>query len=325
MDRSPLNSPRVWVLHDGAAGNRRQAETLATRLGTVDRSIALQTRWPWRGFAPRKLPGAGRAFAGDFAAAAADTLPDLAVGCGRQAALATRLLRERGVAAVQVLAPRMETRFWDCVVTPMHDDLRGDNVIHTVGSLHAVDDDALAAGRHDFPKLGKLAGPRTALLLGGPTRSAPFERSDWKQLRNALVRPPLREGSLMVSSSGRTPDWLRKAARQDLAGRADIQWHDAGDGPNPYGGLLGWADRIVVTADSVNMLSEACATGVPVYSPLPAQPRGRLARFHQSLLDAGHLRPLGSEDSSPPPVLREIDSVVRELRQRLQLGDSPID
>ena len=36
------------------------------------------------------------------------------------------------------------------------------------------------------------------------------------------------------------------------------------DTANPYFGMLAWADRLVVTGDSIAMLSEACATGKPV-------------------------------------------------------------
>ena len=37
------------------------------------------------------------------------------------------------------------------------------------------------------------------------------------------------------------------------------------DSANPYFGMLALGDELVVTADSVSMLSEACATGKPVY------------------------------------------------------------
>ena len=47
-------------------------------------------------------------------------------------------------------------------------------------------------------------------------------------------------------------------------------WNGPGDGENPYQGYLAAADRIVVTPDSVNMLSEACAAGKPVFTLLPA-------------------------------------------------------
>ena len=78
--------------------------------------------------------------------------PRLAIGCGRRAALVTRLLRERGSKVVQVLDPRIDPRYWDLVVAPEHDGLRGENVIMMLGSLHPVDDLWLAEGRRDFPR-----------------------------------------------------------------------------------------------------------------------------------------------------------------------------
>ena len=44
---------------------------------------------------------------------------------------------------------------------------------------------------------------------------------------------------------------------------------------NPYAGFLAWADAVVVTGDSVSMLSEALATAVPVFIADPGgRPRG---------------------------------------------------
>ena len=51
------------------------------------------------------------------------------------AALATRLLRQRGARAVQILDPRVPTRHWDLVIAPEHDGLEGANVIATAGSV----------------------------------------------------------------------------------------------------------------------------------------------------------------------------------------------
>ena len=63
-----------------------------------------------------------------------------------------------------------------------------------------------------------------------------------------------------------------------------------GEGDNPYFGLLGLADFIVVTADSVNMVSEAASTGKPVYVvPLPGG-SPKFEAFHQRLIDDGVTR-----------------------------------
>ncbi len=315
-----MNRPRVWALSDGAAGNLRQALALAGALGEVTRNLQLTSAPPWRWLAPRKLPLARFALGSGFAAALADTPPDLAIGCGRQAALATRLLRERGVPVVQLLAPRLNSRHWSLLVAPAHDCLSGDNVITTVGSLHEVDDRWLARARGDWPQFGELPSPRCVVLLGGPTAAAALGQPQWRQLVARMRHWHRRDGgSLLLSSSRRTPAWLREAARRDLAALPGVQWHGTDDGPNPYAGLLGWADRIVVSADSVNLLSEACATRVPVQTLLPKSPRGRLLRFHRSLLASKRLTDLSEEPPATVAMdpLRELAAVADAVRARL--------
>src|SRR6187402_545832 len=79
------NQDPCWVLHDGAAGNRRQALALACALGFEPREWTLRANAPARWLAPRHFPGAG--FQSAFAEALAETPPALAIGCGRLAAL----------------------------------------------------------------------------------------------------------------------------------------------------------------------------------------------------------------------------------------------
>src|SRR5699024_11471290 len=69
--------------------------------------------------------GARHAFGADFAAALSAP-PALAIGCGRQAALATRLVRDTGARAVQILDPRLDPSHWDLVIAPEHDGLRSE-------------------------------------------------------------------------------------------------------------------------------------------------------------------------------------------------------
>jgi uncharacterized protein len=312
----------LWALSDESAGNRRQAGALAAACGGHVETLVLQPRRPWRWAAPRRLPGAAAAFGTAFADRLRGPLPALAIGCGRQAALATRLLRAAGCPVVQILDPRLDPRHWDLVLVPAHDRLRGDNVLVSLGSLHPVDDRWLERARHDWPALGRLPSPRITLLLGGPTAAAPFSRHDFERLAATVTGWQRAEGgSLLVSSSRRTPDWLRAAARERFASLPGVQWHGPEDGPNPYPGLLGWADRLVVGADSANLLSEACAVGVPVLAPLPERPRGRIAALHRALLQRELLRPLQPrfEPWTPTP-LRETAALAAAVRARLGLA-----
>jgi uncharacterized protein len=77
-----------------------------------------------------------------------------------------------------------------------------------------------------------------------------------------------------------------------------FRWGDAG--PNPYRGFLAWADAVVVTGDSVSMVSEALATASPVFVADPGGLGPRHRALHASLYAAGQARPL-----APAPTLFE--------------------
>jgi mitochondrial fission protein ELM1 len=296
----------------------RQAQALAAVLGEPFRAWTLAPRTPWRWVAPRALPGVANAFGPTFKHAMRAP-PSLAIGCGRQSALATRLLRTRGARAVQILDPRIDTRHWDLVIAPEHDDLRGENVITMIGSLHPVDDLWLAAGRHAFPDLGALPGPRTALLVGGASAHARFDDATYDAMLRAVERLAREEGgSVLATTSRRTPSHVAAALRDRLRGVPGLVWTGGADGPNPYAGLLAWADRIVCTADSVNMLSEAAATLAPVFIAGHERVEGRPRRFVDALLRSGRARSLdaGVEPFAVTP-LRETARVAAEVGQRL--------
>ncbi|WP_449447269.1 mitochondrial fission ELM1 family protein [Thermomonas brevis] len=322
MQRSSASStsPGLRALHDGRAGNARQALALAHALDSRAVDTLLAPRAPWRWLAPRRLPGAENAYGPDFRAAC-QAPPLLAIGCGRQAALATRLLRARGSKAVQLLDPRLDTRHWDLVVAPAHDGLRGDNVLTTLGSLHPVDDDYLVCAIAAFPALTALPSPHTVLLVGGPTRHAPLDDAGFETLLQRLAAHARDEGSSFSAiASRRTPPAWRHALGRVNERLPGLRWRDTGDGANPYAGLLACADRLVCTPDSVNMLSEAAATRAPLYVWSPQRVQGRPRDFVQALLDRGRARPL-DEAMAPfaaEPV-RETARVAREIRQRLAL------
>lgn len=286
----PLTGERCCVLHDGAAGNRRQALALAEALGVAAQEVTVHARAPARWFAPRLWPGAENMLGPAFTAVLADP-PPLAIGCGRQAALATRLLAGGDTRVVQVLDPRLPPHYWDLVVAPEHDGLRGDNVIALTGSLNPVDDAWLAAARARFAALGALPSPRTAVLVGGPTRAVRIDRGGLEVMLARLEFALAREGgSLLLCGSPRTPRLLAAVLRERMAEVPGAAWLDARDGENFYPGALAWADRIVVTPDSTNMISEACATTVPVFIAGPERATGRQQRLLAELQARGRVR-----------------------------------
>ncbi len=316
------STPTTWVLTDGRAGNERQAMALAHALSAATPRVwRLEAQAPWSWAAPRVLPGSERAFGKLFEVTLAEP-PTLAIGCGRQAALATRLLRKAGARCVQILDPRTDPRHWDAVIAPEHDGLRGPNVVTAVGSLHDVDADWLAKARARYPQFGTLHAPRTLLLLGGPIGGVPLDAAWWKRTAEVLrVRHRRDGGSLSVCASPRTPAWLIAAAQADLSDLHGAFWFTSKDGPNPYAGMLAWAERIVVTPDSVNMISEAIATTAPVLVASPELARGRHGRFIKSLIAGGRVHALDADTVAAATArpLVELPAIVSAVRKLIRV------
>lgn len=309
----------IWALSDGSAGNRRQALALAQALGGETRELALSARLPWSWLAPRLAWGGRLAWDARSRAQLAPPWPDLLIGCGRQAALATRVLRRLGgghVRVVQILDPRADPRHWDVVIAPRHDGLVADNALNPLGSLHPVDDGWLADARAAWAVFAHLPAPRIGVLLGGPRRGVALDRAWQRALLRDLRRLLAAGGSALIVASRRTPPGLAERCAAELAAHPQVLWRGAQDGANPYPGVLAWADRLLVGADSVNMLSEAAAVGVPVHTAIAAPLPPRLARFHAALRAGGWLVDAGLPLTASAP-LRETAGIAAQVRARL--------
>ena len=315
-----------WVITDAAAGNQRQALALAGHLQLPIRHLVLQPRAPWSWLAPRFTAGGRFALPASQRELFAPPWPRVAIGCGRAAALFTRMLRglsDSRCYTVQILDPSVDPALWDTVIAPQHDRVGGANVLRPLGSLNTVDDAWLADGREACPAFAELPQPRVGVLLGGPRRGIALNADYARQLAARLLQRQRAEGgSLLVLGSRRTSPALIEVFRTALHDGPGLVWAGPDDGRNPYPGVLGWADRLVVTPDSVNMLSEACAIGCPVQTfvttPLPT----KIARFHQALRAANRLHDLGRTETPSPDPLRETASIAAELRARIQRWQS---
>ena len=312
------------MISDGAAGNERQALALAGAMQLAARVVRVRAHPPWRWFAPRLGFASRHGFPAELRRALRAPWPALAIGCGRQAALLTRGLRDwsgGATFALQILDPRIATTHFDLVVAPRHDTLQGSNVIQTIGALNPVDDAWLAAAALEFPALAQLPQPRTALLVGGPRRGLALDMAWLDALIARLENWRERDGgSLLIATSRRTPAAWRERLRSAFRNGCTCFWGGPEDGANPYPSYLALADRLVVTPDSVNMLSEACAVGVPVLTELPSRAPAKLAAFHAELRSLGWLHDVGADFSTlqQPKPLREIAAVASKVWHRIE-------
>jgi len=278
------NQATCWVVTDGKSGMENQCLGLAEALGLAPTVKRVKLRFPWRSMTPYLRSGLGFAFSrkGD---PIVRPWPDLLIATGRlsvPAALHVKRCNPKTF-TVQLQDPTIDLALFDLVVAPAHDGLKGANVISTRGGLHRVTTEMLAKEAEKFvPQVAELRHPYIAVLLGGNSGAYRMTPSAIDKFTAKIADAALATGgSLLVTPSRRTGDANLARFKKALGNLPAFIWD--GQGANPYYGILGLADYIIVTGDSVNMVSEACSTGKPVY--VIDLPGGsvKMKRFHSGL------------------------------------------
>ena len=240
---------------------------------------------PWtRPARSERFGEAGNAFAPPW--------PDIAIATGRLSIPYIRaLLRLAGPTTFTVVLqdPKTGLRTADLIWVPEHDRLRGGNVFTTLTAPHSYSQDRLSELRRAIPsEISVLPSPRVTVMLGGPSNAYTFTEADRRRLRSALASLAGLGASFLITPSRRTPPALLQAVDEATRFRPRILWQ--GQGGNPYPMFLAHADMLIVTADSVNMTGEACATGRPVYVFEPTGSSTKIARFQAALRCHGATR-----------------------------------
>jgi uncharacterized protein len=292
-------SPIAWVLHDGKAGMASQALGLAEATGFRFIEKRLDIRFPWACLPPQLWFMPLRAAAGS-GATLAPPWPDLVIGCGRNTVrpgLAIRRASGGRTVAAQIQYPGVGHAEFDLLVVPEHDHLTGPRVVLTQGAVHRVTKARLAAERLRFPALAQLPRPILSVLIGGTSKAYRLTMRRLGEIAEALVAILRTDGgSVLLTASRRTGEPALALLRQRLAGLSATIWDGAGE--NPYYAYLALADALLVTADSISMISEAAATGKPVHVLGLDGGNAKLARFHRAMQEAGITRPFSGRIES---------------------------
>jgi len=292
---------------------------LAAAAGFAPTVKRITIRPPWKYLLPHLWLSPLRALAAD-----SDPLeppwPELLIASGRQTVALSIGIRKASNGAtftVQIQNPTVDPKNFNLVVAPAHDRLTGANVVVTHGALHRVNEAVLEQARKRFePLLAPFPRPLITVLIGGSNRAYRFTPAVARRLARKL-KTMLAEtgGGLAITCSRRTDARAAEVFRTALAGTPCFLWN--GKGENPYFGFLALADAIVVTADSVSMISEACSTGTPVFLAELEGGAAKFEHFHRRLIDKDRMRPFtGTFERWTYAPLRDTEEAAAELQSR---------
>lgn len=262
--------PLVWLVNAYRAGEQGQLRALAEALG-----------WPCqeKQLVYRKLAAGTNLLRGSNlngievgkSSPLTAPWPDLILSAGMRNEPVCRWIRNQSGGRSRIVhigRPWADPERFDLVITtPQYRLPKRDNVLHNTLTLNLVNQVRLASeGERWRLRLNHLPTPHIAVIVGGDSGPYAFgPKAAARLLAAAQARAKELGGSLLITTSARTDP----QAATVLAESADVpsyfyRWQPHG-ADNPYFAFLALADELIVTADSISMLSEACATGKRVW------------------------------------------------------------
>ncbi|WP_431066634.1 mitochondrial fission ELM1 family protein [Methylotuvimicrobium sp.] len=318
-----------WVLTLGIPGMDNQSLGLAQALGLEVEQKRICLTWLWWHlpsrfcFSPLRFLGPGSS---DFS----PPWPDVVIGTGRRTvavALAIKKASGGKTFNIRIQDPYYAYDKFDVIVAPRHDGLSGPNILNSIGGLHTITPARLKlAAEHFAQQFADLPRPLVAVMVGGSNKCYRMTAQIGRQLGARLAALSKETGAgILLTTSRRTDAEVEAVLREELSDTPSFIWD--GSGENPYLGFLSLADAILVTADSVNMVSEACTTGKPVYVIELDGGSDKFNRFHQIMQSEGYTRPFrGKLENWTYTPLDDVGNAAREIGRRLNLkANSKID
>lgn len=297
---------RCWVISDGTMGMVSQCLALLRALDIDGEDIRAVPTPLLRMFPTlAAIPGWQLTMGRKPDWLKAGIWPDLLITCGKRMAgisIGVKRLSRGQTRTIHIQDPHIAPRYFDLLITPAHDHIAvaqregrqfHDNLLVTMGALNRLSPKEIAEAGSELPaEVRKQKKPVIAVMIGGNNRRYKAGKEAFLRLADQLTSLVKQTGgSLIILPSRRTPKRHLRGLSDQLGTTAHQIWDGKGD--NPYPGVLGLADILAVTSDSVNMISEACITGKPVLTIHLAQETGRIAAFHQMMETRGHILRLG--------------------------------
>ena len=241
----------IWIFSDSILGHEIQSQALASKLSSHADVYHCTLRQPWLSFAPRILPRFGRNIIWEDKSPNLKQAPDAIITCGRRmAAIGKYFKKQLNCTHIQILNPGDNSNNYDVLICPEHDAITGSNIVTSQGSIHNINKESL----HTI-KCNVKPEKTVCVLLGNPAKGF-FKNLDQLVTQINQYFP---KHDLMICASRRTAKKYHPIIRK-LFSQAHTMWLDSTDGENPYLNLLACSDVLMVTADSINMVSEACAS-----------------------------------------------------------------
>lgn len=333
----------IWIVSEGSPGHVSQSVGLAEALAATEpvnierlecqprlNGFARQLVQRWMGEKGRPLPGWLLRRAGLDSTALPKGKPDLILSSGGKSVFVARTLAVRYGAPCVFLGERKPypSAWFHTAFTPSKFEA-GENDVPIDMIPTQVTRAKVEQAANDWPE--RPAEKLWAALIGGSSASHRYTLEDWRALALAMNDVAHREGiRWLVTTSRRTGAEVEACLRQTLDPSIvaeAVWWSERPE--KKMSRYLGAAERLLVTQDSVTMVSEAIDSGRPVIVVRPREtrfsPESFLPGYFDRLEQTGRMQRAlmtGLSDWPTMPALAEnsptaADEIAIALKSRL--------
>ena len=287
--------PKALLLTEGYHGMISQVEGLAKALNADFQHKIVRLNWLWN-YIPPKLSPVSRLILKDGQYITENEKFDLVVSCGRKSVIPSIFIKKKNkkIFTIHIQNPKVRFNNFDLIVAPEHDELKGENIITSKGAIHYITRLEIEKARSYL--LDKIQNEKiVSLILGGPNKYYNFSNEELTNIFREIKSSFISQGyKAIIIPSMRTPKRIIDLAINEfltdgfVVNSVDKQ---------AYLSSLAIANSIVVTCDSTSMISEAAASGKPIFVAhmQPKRNNYRFKKFYKLFRELGVIKNLGEK------------------------------
>ena len=244
------------------------------------------------------------------------------ISCGRKSVIPSIALKKRlgsEIFTIHIQDPKVSFKHFDLIISPEHDNIKGDNVINTKGAIHYLTKKEIKENSNYLDINPDKKKQIVSFIIGGPNKY--YDYSD-KELHKLFTKIKILftpdKFKIVIIPSYRTPEEVIKKAYDAFSSNHHVvKTVDK----KAYLSSLAIADFMIVTCDSTSMISEAAITGKPVYIAMmkPKKRNARFKKFYSELSNLGITKELNNVvENLSYESLNEVSRIAPLIKSRMK-------
>ena len=307
---------KALLLTQGMHGMISQTEGLAKALKLNFKHQKIKLKPLWNLIPPKFTPISENLLTEKFVCDC-----KIVISCGRKSVIPSAALKKRfgnEIFNIHIQDPKVSLKHFDLIISPEHDNIKGDNVLTTKGSIHYLTKKEIT-DNSKYLELDKGKKKVVAFIIGGPNKYYNYSEEQihfiFNKIKNLFTPDKFK---IVIIPSYRTPERIIKKAFNTFGfNHHVVKTIDK----KAYLSSLALADYIIVTCDSTSMISEAAVTGKPVYTAMmkPNRSIRRFKSFYNQFKELGIIKELtDSIDSWSYDKLDEVNRIAPLIKEKMK-------